>query len=58
MTTQVKNGKIAEHAEEFGFVVLATGSFLIPRIPDIKVHAQTEGKHKKTDDIVNKASIN
>ena len=58
VTTQVKNGKIAEHAEDFDFVVLATGSFLIPRIPDIKVHTQTEGKHKITDNIQRKFTSN
>ncbi len=36
VTTKDSNGK--ETSTEFDFVVLATGSFLAPRIPEIKVH--------------------
>lgn len=49
VTTQVKNGKVAEHAEEFDFVVLATGSFLIPRIPNIKVMHKGLQQHDHGD---------
>ena len=39
VVTEVKNGKVSQHAEEYDFVVLATGSFLTPRIPFIQVHS-------------------